>query len=227
MVTFLKERVVILATVACFLSFFAIGCEENNAKPNAETQTNVHNPGEAVSDWQVALQYLKAGNKRYIENQTITRNTNAKDREILKDGQKPFAVVITCADSRVSPEIYFDQKLGDLFVIRNAGNIADSTVLGSIEYAVEHLKAPLVVVVGHSHCGAVTGALKGGEFPENLQTIMNAICPAIKDLKTLDEAIHANIANVVKKIKENKIVEHTGATVIGAYYNIETGEVLF
>jgi carbonic anhydrase len=187
----------------------------------------VHNPNESVSDWQVALQYLKAGNKRYIENQAIVRNTNAKDREILKGGQKPFAVILTCSDSRVPPEIYFDQKLGDIFVIRNAGNIADSTVLGSIEYAVEHLKAPLVVVVGHSCCGAVTGAFGGGEYPENLQTIINAICPAIIGKKTPDEAIHANIANVVKNIKENKIVELMGAKVIGAYYNIESGEVLF
>ncbi|MCL2208422.1 MAG: carbonic anhydrase [Fibromonadales bacterium] len=117
--------------------------------------------------------------------------------------------------------------MGDIFVIRNAGNIADSTVLGSIEYAVEHLKSPLVVVVGHSHCGAVTGAVSGGEYPENLQTIINAICPAIKGIENVDEAIHANINSVVKHIKENKIVEHVEAKVIGAYYNIESGEVLF
>jgi len=229
----------IATAVACaLLSFFAVGC----AKPGVETQTNVqipseavsgeaqakmHSPSEVVSDWQVALQYLKDGNKRFIENQGAVRNTNAKDREILKGGQNPFAVIITCSDSRVPPEIYFDLKLGDIFVIRNAGNIADSTVLGSIEYAVEHLKSPLVVVVGHSHCGAVTGAFSGGEYPENLQTIINAICPAIKGIGTVDEAIHANINSVVKHIKENKIVEHMGAKVIGAYYNIESGEVLF
>ncbi|MDR1803878.1 MAG: carbonic anhydrase [Treponema sp.] len=187
---------------------------------------NTHNPAEQVSDWQTALRYLEDGNKRYLENRGITRNTNAQDREALIDGQKPFAIIVTCSDSRVSPEIYFDQKLGDIFVIRNAGNIADTAALGSIEYAVEHLKAPLVVVVGHSRCGAVTGAKNGGEYPENLQAIIDAISPAIKDCKTVDEAIHANIDHVVKRIRENKIVRQTHAAVIGAYYNIESGEVV-
>ena len=189
--------------------------------------SDTHNPAELVSNWQTALQYLEDGNKRYLENLAIARITNREDREILKDGQKPFAVVVTCSDSRVSPEIYFDQKLGDIFVIRNAGNIADTVALGSIEYAVEHLKAPLVVVVGHSRCGAVTGALNGGEYPENLQTIINTICPAIKDSKTIEDAIHANIDYVVNRIKENKIVKHTGAAVMGAHYDIESGEVSF
>ena len=187
---------------------------------------NTHNPAEQVSDWQTALRYLEDGNKRYLENRGITQNTNAQDREALKDGQKPFAIVVTCSDSRVSPEIYFDQKLGDIFVIRNAGNIADTATLGSIEYAVEHLKVPLVVVVGHGCCGAVTGAKNGGEYPENLQTIINAISPAIKDCKTVDDAVHANIGHVVKLIRENRIVKHTRAAVIGAYYNIESGEVV-
>jgi len=188
---------------------------------------DTHDPAELVSDWQTALRYLEKGNKRYLENRTIARDTNAPDREVLKDGQKPFAVIVTCSDSRVSPEIYFDQKLGDIFVIRNAGNIADAVALGSIEYAVEHLKAPLVVVVGHSRCGAVTGALSGGEYPENLRTIINTISPAIKGRETLEDAIHANIDYVVKRIRENTIVKHMGAEVKGAYYNIESGEVLF
>ena len=191
----------------------------------------VHNPAEAVSDWNVALQFLKDGNKRFVEDQTMPRNTNAADRNVLKDGQKPFAVVITCADSRVAPEIYFDQKLGDIFVIRNAGNIASPSALGSIEYAVEHLRSPLVVVVGHSRCGAVTGAFSGEEeghaHPENLQIVLNAIRPAIANSETVDDGIRANVGHVVGLIRENSVVEHVGAKVIGAYYNIETGEVLF
>jgi carbonic anhydrase len=182
---------------------------------------------EPVQDWQTALQHLKAGNKRYIESQTIARNVTVKDREILKSGQKPLAIIVTCSDSRVSPEIYFDQKLGNIFVIRNAGNIADSTALGSIEFAAERLKTPLIVVVGHGNCGAVTGAFSGGEYPENLQIIINTIRPAIKGIKTVDEAIHANVDHVVKLIKENKIVKQVGTMVVGAYYNIESGEVLF
>ena len=190
-----------------------------------EYANNTHNPAEQVSDWHIALRYLEDGYKRYIENRGITRNTNAHDRETLKVGQKPFAVIVTCSDSRVSPEIYFDQKLGDIFVIRNAGNIADTTTLGSIEYAVTHLKVPLVVVVGHSRCGAVNGALNSGEYSENLQIVINTIRSVTKDSKTLEDAVHANIDHVVKRISENKIIKRMGAKVIGAYYNVESGEV--
>jgi len=231
----LKPFVAVIAVGALLLSFTDgyAASKKKGEKPAAQVETvqnKIHNPDEAVSDWQTALQYLKDGNKRFTENRTITRNTNTKDREILKDGQKPFAVVVTCSDSRVSPEIYFDQKLGDIFVIRNAGNIAEPAVLGSIEYAVEHLKTPLVIVVGHSRCGAVTGAFSSNEenhLPENLQTIMSAIKPAIDGCKSVDDAIHANVKNVVKQVKENKIVSHEKATVVGAYYNIESGEVSF
>jgi len=186
---------------------------------------NIHNLSEAVSDWQVSLQYLKDGNQRYVVNQTIVRDTNVKDRVALKSGQNPFAVIVTCADSRVAPEIYFDQKLGDIFVIRNAGNITDATALGSIEYAVEHLHVPLVVVVGHSACGAVTGAFSGGEFPKNLNTILDAIKASIKNSQDLDHAIRANIEGAVKQVEYNEVVHETKAVAVGAHYNIETGEV--
>ena len=107
-------------------------------------------------DFSSALQSLKAGNKRFVTGGLSPKNTYAEDRKALCEGQHPFAVVLCCSDSRVAPEIIFDQKLGDLFVIRNAGNVIDKHVLGSIEYAVEHLGTSLVVVMGHSCCGAVT-----------------------------------------------------------------------
>ncbi len=196
---------------------------------NENVMVSVHDPDELVDDWKTALQYLKDGNKRYLNEKTIIRNTNTEDRTLLKRGQNPLAIIITCSDSRVSPEIYFDHKLGDIFVIRNAGNIADSTALGSIEYAVEHLKlkSPLVVVVGHSCCGAVTGAFQGGKYPRNLKTIMDAITPAISGCSDVDEAIHANTGSVVQKIAENEVVKKMGAKVIGAHYDIESGEVKF
>jgi len=186
---------------------------------------DIHNPEELVSDSQTALQYLKDGNQRYLDNQTIERNSNAKDRDVLKDGQQPFAVIVTCADSRVSPEIYFDQKLGDVFIIRNAGNIADETTLGSIEYAVMHLGTPLVVVVGHSNCGAVAAAFKCGENPCNLQSIINKISYNIEDSDDLEGGIRANIDSTVETIKDDIAIKETGATVIGAYYDIESGKV--
>jgi len=188
---------------------------------------DIHHPEEQVADWQTALRYLEEGNIRYLKNRVITRDKHHHVRKMLQKGQKPFAVIITCSDSRVAPEIYFDLRLGDIFVIRNAGNTIDTSVLGSIEYATKFLKAPLVVVVGHSRCGAVTGAKNGGEYPENLQSIINTISPAIKHSETLEDAIHANIDYTVNRIRENKIVKHMGAAVIGAYYNIESGEVTF
>ncbi|MDR2554971.1 MAG: carbonic anhydrase [Fibromonadaceae bacterium] len=180
-----------------------------------------------VHTWQTALQHLKDGNKRYVESMTITRNISLEQREKLESGQEPFAIIVTCSDSRVSPEIYFDQQLGHIFVIRNAGNIADSTTLGSIEFAAEYLKSPLIVVVGHSSCGAVAGAFGEDKYSENLQTIIDTIRPNIKSAKSADEAIHVNIAHVVSLIKENKIVQKMATTVVGAYYNIKSGEVLF
>lgn len=225
----MKSIVIIILLLIMVFSISACSrsTDINVSTTETETQktTTVHNPGDLVSDWQVAQQYLMDGNKRFIDNQTITRDTNAADRTILKDGQQPFAIIVTCADSRVSPEIYFDQKLGDIFVIRNAGNIIDETTLGSIEYAVEHLGTPLVVVVGHTNCGAVTGAFNGGEYPENLQSIIDRIHKSIEGSSNLDEAIRKNIENGIKTIKNNEIIEEIGATVLSACYNIETGEV--
>jgi carbonic anhydrase len=185
----------------------------------------MHAPAELIEDADLALQLLKEGNERYVQGKLVAKNSYAADREILNSGQKPFAVVLTCSDSRAAPEIFFDQKLGDIFTIRNAGNVADTTALGSLEYAVEHLKAPLVVVIGHSKCGAVTAAHEGGELPPNIAHIVGYIKPAVARGGDVDEAINANVEVMVDKIKEDAIVEHLGVTVVGAYYDIHTGEV--
>lgn len=232
----MKRLTLFTLILALVISFSACGSSPDTNKTesteaqeaSAENQVvaaDIHNPGDSVSDWETALQYLKDGNARYVENNLITHDTNDEDRTTLKDGQNPFAIIVTCADSRVSPEIYFDEKLGDIFVIRNAGNVVDETVLGSIEYAVEHLGVPLVVVVGHTSCGAVTGAVEGGENPENLQSIIDRINQSIEGVGSLDEAIEVNVESGVDIIKENEVVEEMGATVIGAFYDIETGEV--
>jgi len=197
----------------------------NNSSEEQSVDVNIHNPEEFVSDSQMALQYLKDGNQRYLTNKPIERDSNAEDREALKDGQRPFAVIITCSDSRVSPEIYFDQKLGDIFVIRNAGNIADKITIGSIEYAVEHLGTPLVVVVGHSSCGAVTAAFDGGENPNDLQSIIDKISSNIEDCDDLEGGIRSNIVSTMETIKEDIVIKETNATVIGAHYDIESGKV--
>ena len=209
------------------LMMLLVGCGGNGAVSPSGGDIRIHQPGEQILDKGEALRFLEEGNKRFVQDKGISRTTNSEDREILSEGQKPFAVVVTCADSRVTPEMFFDQKLGDIFVIRNAGNIADYSALGSIEYAVEHLHVPLVVVVGHSMCGAVSGALSGGAFPENLQQVIDEINLSLDGSENLQDAIYSNIEAVCTKIRENQIVAATGATVVGAYYDIKTGEVTF
>ena len=185
----------------------------------------LHQPGELIQDSNVALQMLKEGNARYTQGAFCDKSSYKADREVLATGQKPFAVVVTCADSRVAPEIYFDQKLGDIFIIRNAGNIADTTALGSLEYAVEVLKAKLVVVVGHTKCGAVYAACDGGALPPNIQSIIDHIKPAVAKGGDKETVVKHNVGVMVDKIKEDELVKKNGAAVAGAIYDIHTGVV--
>ena len=187
----------------------------------------MHRPDEKVTDWKIALQYLTEGNQRYVENRSNAYLSNEEDRSSLLDGQNPFAVILTCSDSRVAPEIFFDQRLGDIFVVRNAGNIYHPIALGSIEYAVDHLEVPLVVVVGHSQCGAVTGAFTGAQPGGNLQNILNIVVEHIEGCEDIDEAIYKNISSVVENIKKNTSQIEQETMVIGAYFDIATGLVTF
>jgi len=185
----------------------------------------IHQPTERIEDPKVALQMLKEGNERYLKGRLTEKTDYREEREVLDSEQDPFAVILTCSDSRVSPEIFFDLKLGDIFVIRNAGNVADTEALGSIEYAVEHLKTKLVVVCGHRHCGAVTAAYSSGDFPKNIKRIVDLIRPAVEKGGDLDTIIRSNVAVMVEKIKTDEIIRHLAVTVVGAYYDIHSGAV--
>jgi carbonic anhydrase len=145
-----------------------------------------HEEGTGITPEQ-ALRRLKAGNARYVSGMTTHPDQSAARRKKLASGQKPFATILACADSRVGPELIFDQGLGDLFVIRVAGNVVDDTVMGSVEYAAIHLNCPLVMVLGHEHCGAVTAAVaavSGKSEDEDKDTKIGAlaglIAPAVK-----------------------------------------------
>ena len=187
----------------------------------------VHAPGDHVTDANVALQYLKEGNERFVKETPHKRDFKA-ERDVVKNGQKPFAIILTCADSRTPPEIFFDQGLGDIFVLRNAGNFADDTAMGSIEFAVEHLKAVLCVVVGHNECGAVNTAFADATgLAGNLQSALDAIKTDIKGSGSKENAMDANVESQVKKISENAVVKKFGAKVMGAIYDIGTGVVTF
>ncbi len=182
-----------------------------------------------------ALQKLIEGNKRFFTSRQSHPNQQRERRQELASGQKPFAVIVGCSDSRIPPEIIFDQGLGDLFVIRVAGNVVDDIALGSIEYAVDHLGTKLIVVLGHSKCGAVTATVQGGEAHGHIGSIVEAIRPAIEIAKGLpgdltDNTIKANTRLVADQIQSSgpilsELVHLGKIAVVSAYYNIESGEV--
>lgn len=174
---------------------------------------------------QQALDLLKEGNARFISGSLTPKDDYAFLRETLSAGQHPFAVVLCCSDSRVAPEIIFDQKLGDLFVIRNAGNIVDEEVLGSIEYAVEHLGTPLVVIMGHASCGAVTATCQGGDLPGHILDLAKRIKPSLDTSCCIDDNSKRHARRMAQLIEEDEIVHHVGAKVVAAFYDLQSGKV--
>lgn len=185
-------------------------------------------------DIEDALKQLIEGNNRYVSSKMVHPNQTAERRKEVAKGQKPFAVIIGCSDSRIPPEILFDQGIGDLFVIRVAGNIVDDVELGSVEYAVDHLGTKLVVVLGHGKCGAVTATAQGGEAHGHIESIVRTIAPAVEKAKAqsgdlVDNAIRINVGLVVDKIKSSSIIkkmlEQDAIRVAGAYYDIDSGKV--
>lgn len=182
----------------------------------------------------LAQQMLLDGNRRFVAGKLSTYDVGIVRRLQLSQGQYPFAVVVTCSDSRVPPELIFDQALGSIFVIRVAGNVLDAITLGSIEYAVEHLNTKLVVVMGHEKCGAVKAAVDGGHVPPNIGAIAAKIQPAVdfakaaNSINVYEAATDANIINMVNLIKEDHVISSIdGVKTIGAKYHFESGEVLF
>jgi len=184
-----------------------------------------------------ALKRLTEGNKRYVVGKFIRPHQTSVRRAELIDGQHPFAIVLGCSDSRIPVELVFDQGVGDLFVVRNAGNIADDVALGSIEYAAAHLHVPLIVVMGHGNCGAVTATASGGELEGHLPVIATAIRPAVDKVKTqqgdlVNNAARANAVMVAEKLKSSKpvlsdLVRSGKLTVVAAFYDIKSGKVEF
>ena len=189
---------------------------------------NLHAPGDAVTDPQVALTYLKEGNARFVNDTPIPRNTNKADLEVTSGGQKPFAAILTCADSRVCPEIFFDQKIGDIFILRNAGNVAEPASVGSIEFGTKHLGAPLVVVVGHTKCGAVYTAHAGATgLSDALQAVIDGLKPNVKDSADEETGVIDNVKIQVAALKANPVLKEQGTMVLGAVYDLTTGVVNF
>jgi carbonic anhydrase len=185
-----------------------------------------------------AISRLKDGNGRYTNGNQQHPRQSATQRVELANSQHPFAVVVGCADSRVPPEIVFDQGLGDLFVLRVAGNVIDDHSLGSTEYAVDHLGVRLIVVLGHQSCGAVKAAKETiaakGKAPAHIQSLVTAITPAVEATvhDDLEATVKANVKDVVQALRSSTPVlkpkvDSGDVRVVGAYYNLDTGAVTF
>lgn len=190
-----------------------------------------------------ALQRLMDGNKRYVAGQmkTCSASDTAK-RESLAKGQQPYAIILSCSDSRVPPEIIFDKTMGEIFVIRVAGNIPDPVVLGSIEYAAEHIGSPLVMVLGHERCGAVTATVEAkGKAEGNIGSIVKTIAPAaakaLKDGKgksqaeIVEAATDANLDLVAASLtKKSPVIRHLvkegTLKIVKAKYDLDDGTVV-
>jgi carbonic anhydrase len=188
----------------------------------------------------MALQELRSGNERFVKGEMRHPDADSYKREQLAVGQKPSAVIIGCSDSRVDPAVVFDQGLGFLFVNRSPGHIVDDVTLGTVEYAVEQLGTELVMVLGHTDCGAVTLAMEGGQaegYMGRLQRLVHDVIAwadggevDVIDVTTVEEGVEANVRGAVGQIGSAEpviapLVTSGKVMVVGAIYDIHTGEV--
>lgn len=184
---------------------------------------------------EASLNRLKDGNKRFVADLLDGKLQNSSRRESLVGGQEPFAIILSCADSRVVPEFAFDTGLGELFVVRVAGNVANSSSIASIEYAVAHLGSQLIVVLGHESCGAVTASINGGDNGYNLNHLLAHIGPAIVASKkdaSVDEVVKKNAELTALELKNRSAIikealDADKLKIVPAYYNLDTGRVDF
>lgn len=184
--------------------------------------------------WETALDRLKAGNANFVADKLDGKLQNSTRRESLTGGQHPFAIILSCADSRVVPELSFDTGLGELFVIRVAGNTANTSSIASIEYAVAHLGVNLIVVLGHESCGAVTAAIGGGDNGHNLNHLLAHITPAVAASDDPDVnavvKVNANLTATALAARSAIISDaqaNTGLKIVPAFYNLGSGKVDF
>ena len=194
-----------------------------------------------------ALARLRDGNRRFVEKKTTRGELSDFDRAALVAGQEPFAIILGCSDSRVPAELVFDQGFGDLFVIRVAGNVVAPSQIGSVEFAAARFGTKLVVVMGHSQCGAVIATLEellggGNSESRNLRSIVDRVRPSVETLLTgrrdlldetlVHEAVRANVRASVNHLRHGselleRMVRTDGVMIVGAEYSLETGVVSF
>jgi len=181
-----------------------------------------------------ALQKLMEGNQRFVEHQPQYPDQSALRLQEVAQAQHPFATILSCADSRVPAEIVFDQGIGDIFDVRIAGNIATPEAIGSIEYAVVLLGSPLLMVMGHERCGAVTAAVQNESLLGDISTFVKAIKPAVDKVKnqpgdTVENAVVANVQYQIERLKRSQLlteqVQSGKLKIVGGRYDLDTGRV--
>lgn len=174
-----------------------------------------------------SLQILLDGNNRYVTDKLLFADHSSDKRLTLKGGQKPFAIILSCSDSRVIPEIVFDQSTGNLFVVRIAGNVTGPVELESIEFAAKVFESSIIVVLGHESCGAVQAVLNNKA--KDIPAIAALIKPALRKGENLESAIKQNVVSIVASLKNNpdlkKLLDEKKLDVVGGYYKIKTGKI--
>jgi len=234
-----KPKTVLLFGALC-ISLFLSGCKPSveNPQPQPTPTTYPHepaptNPGEALARLQQGNERFVAGNPRH------DHETDARRKELVA-GQHPFATILSCSDSRVPSELVFDQGLGDLFVVRVAGNVAAPGGIGSIEYAVVHVHTPLVLVLGHESCGAITAALlpeaERKKEPKGIQDLLDMIVPSLKDIdpklsppEQVSKGVEANVRATMLRLQNmpelKGEIDAGRLKIVGGVYELGTGKV--
>lgn len=184
-----------------------------------------------------ALKKLIDGNTRFVELEMQHPDETKNRRSEMMKGQHPFVVILSCSDSRVPPEIIFDQGLGDIFEIRNAGNVLDKHTIGSIEYAVMHLGVKLIVIMGHQDCGAVAATLSGTHETKYIESLKRSIEPAVKKCEkegnvSSDAVVKAHVILDIQELLSqdtelNKYMKENNVKIVPAYYHLDSGKVEF
>ncbi|KKD38803.1 MAG: carbonic anhydrase [Limnoraphis robusta] len=197
-----------------------VGCDLEQPKSAVENQNMT--PDEA-------LQKLMDGNQRFVNNKRQNPNQSLVRLTEVAKGQTPFAAVLSCADSRVPVEMIFDQGLGDIFVVRDAGNIATPEEIGSLEFGTLVLGAKVLMVIGHQSCGAVKATIEGKAVPGSISSIIDAIKPAIQANQSLEEATKANVKFQIKNLQTSpvlsQLIQEGKLKIVGGYYNLDTGKI--
>ena len=243
---------IIVAVILClFVHSVGFGQTKKKKKTTAQTtkvaafdsvawrkEYHIVNRDSAYADPRVGLQKLMGGNMRFVEGKSIRPRQDAETIKKLELGQKPFATIVGCSDSRVPNEMIFDQGLGDLFIIRTAGQVSAAASYGSMEFAALKLKTKLIVVLGHTECGAVAAAVARPEdVPGHIVTLINEIKPAVAKCSHLpgdpvNNAVRQNVIDQVAELRDLEPILHKKyingeILIVGAVYDIHTGKVEF